>query len=90
MFAEFKAHIKLNFPSLFKDRILLACSSGIDSMVMTHLCQKLDLNIKLAHCNFCLRGHERKLDEAFVINYASKKNILVFSKQFNTQSFIYN
>ena len=90
MFAEFKAHIKLNFPSLFKDRILLACSSGIDSMVMTHLCQKLNLNITLAHCNFCLRGHESNLDEAFVVDYASKQDILVFSKQFDTQSFVDN
>ena len=90
MFAEFKAHIKLNFPNLFKDRILLACSSGIDSMVMTHLCQKLNLNITLAHCNFCLRGHESNLDEAFVLDYASKQDILVFSKQFDTQSFVDN
>ena len=90
MFAEFKAHIKLNFPTLFKDRILLACSSGIDSMVMTHLCQKLNLNITLAHCNFCLRGHESNLDEAFVVDYASKQDILVFSKQFDTQSFVDN
>ena len=90
MFAEFKAHIKLNFPNLFKDRILLACSSGIDSMVMTHLCQKLNLNITLAHCNFCLRGHESNLDEAFVVDYASKQDILVFSKQFDTQSFVDN
>ena len=90
MFAEFKAHIKLNFPTLFKDRILLACSSGIDSMVMTHLCQKLNLNITLAHCNFCLRGNESNLDEAFVVDYASKQDILVFSKQFDTQSFVDN
>jgi tRNA(Ile)-lysidine synthase len=90
MFAEFKAHIKLNFPNLFKDRILLACSSGIDSMVMTHLCQKLNLNITLAHCNFCLRGHESNLDEAFVVDYASKQDILVFSKQFDTQSLVDN
>lgn len=90
MFAEFKAHIKLNFPNLFKERILLACSSGIDSMVMTHLCQKLNLNITLAHCNFCLRGHESNLDEAFVVDYASKQDILVFSKQFDTQSFVDN
>ena len=90
MFAEFKAHIKLNFPTLFKDRILLACSSGIDSMVMTHLCQKLNLNITLAHCNFCLRGNESNLDEAFVVDYANKQDILVFSKQFDTQSFVDN
>jgi tRNA(Ile)-lysidine synthase len=59
-------------------------------MVMTHLCQKLNLNITLAHCNFCLRGHESNLDEAFVVDYASKQDILVFSKQFDTQSFVDN
>ena len=90
MLEIFKAHIKLNFPTLFRDKILLACSGGIDSMVLTHLCQKLNLNITLAHCNFCLRGDESNVDEAFIVGYGSKQNILVFSKQFDTQSFADN
>ena len=68
----FRAHIELNFPSFFKAKILIGCSGGLDSMVLVNLCQTLDLNISLAHCNFCLRGSESEADLAFVEAYGKK------------------
>ena len=51
----FDQHIKSHFPFLFEQKILVAVSSGLDSMVLADLCLKSELNIALAHCNFKLR-----------------------------------
>ncbi len=38
------------------DSVLLACSGGIDSMVLFDILQKLNIDFCVAHCNFMLRG----------------------------------
>lgn len=71
---------------LFKhdDKILLAVSGGIDSMVMTHLFQQTDCQIAIMHCNFKLRSADSDQDEEFVQKYADSNSIPFFSKTFNT------
>ncbi|WP_291726801.1 tRNA lysidine(34) synthetase TilS [Bernardetia sp.] len=67
--------------------ILVACSGGVDSMVLTDILSKLD-NIKkigIAHCNFSLRADESDGDEKFIRNYAKEKNIDFHSIKFNTK-----
>ena len=46
--------------------VLLACSGGIDSMVLFDIFKKLNINFCVAHCNFMLRGDESIGDEKFV------------------------
>lgn len=48
------------------DRLLLAVSGGIDSVVLCELCRQNDFNFIIAHCNFQLRAAESERDEAFV------------------------
>jgi len=69
-----------------EDKILLAVSGGIDSMVMTHLSMRLGLDICIAHCNFGLRGDESDEDEVFVKEFAKRHNIPFFSSRFDTKS----
>ena len=38
------------------DSVLLACSGGIDSMVLFDILKKLNIDFCVAHCNFMLRG----------------------------------
>jgi len=87
MIEEFKRFIEKN--KLFdpSDRILLAVSGGIDSMVMAHLFLAIDANIGIAHCNFSLRGPESEEDEAFVKELASVHEIPFFSERFDTIGF---
>jgi tRNA(Ile)-lysidine synthase len=84
---EFRKYIEENKLIKKSDRVLLAVSGGIDSMVMTHLFISCNFNIGIAHCNFNLRGSESDKDEAFVKNYALTNNIPFFSERFDTTGF---
>jgi tRNA(Ile)-lysidine synthase len=87
MFEEFLKYIGKN--NLFKkqDRLLLAVSGGIDSMVMSHLFIKLGSSIGIAHCNFCLRNKESDLDEDLVKEFASENKIPFYSIRFKTKDY---
>ncbi len=69
------------------EKILLAVSGGIDSMVMTDLFSKAELNFGIAHCNFQLRDKESIRDENFVKEYALKNKISFHHRRFNTEEF---
>ncbi len=68
-----------------EDKILLAVSGGIDSMVMTHLFMRLGFDFRIAHCNFSLRGEESDGDEAFVKEFANNHSIPFYSIRFDTK-----
>ena len=69
------------------DRILLAVSGGIDSMVMSHLLMRTGNAKGIAHCNFCLRDTESDLDEEFVRNYADNNKMPFYSIRFKTKEY---
>mgnify|MGYP000331966866 FL=1 len=87
MLTNFKNHISNNFPALKGKKILIACSGGLDSVVLSRLFKELNYNISLAHCNFSLRGKESDEDEKFVISLAGMLSIPVFNKKFNTKAY---
>ncbi len=64
--------------------ILLACSGGVDSMVLLFLLQQLDYSFAVAHANFQLRGSESNADEEFVRLWCEKNAIPCFTKRFHT------
>ncbi|MBS1948414.1 MAG: tRNA lysidine(34) synthetase TilS [Bacteroidetes bacterium] len=69
---------------LQKDRLLLAVSGGMDSVVLCELCSQAGFDFIVAHCNFQLRGEESKRDEIFVHNLAKKYDKLFLLKRFDT------
>lgn len=87
MVVKLKNHLSSNLSFLKDSRLLIACSGGIDSMVLVHLLQQLNYNIALAHCNFGLRAEESDGDESFIRNYAAQNNIPLFVTDFNTALF---
>lgn len=90
MLTAFEEHLKHHFPELYHQKILLAVSGGLDSMVLVDLCLKSSLNISIAHCNFKLRAEESDAEERFVVDFAKNHNLTVFSEQFDTNKFVEN
>ncbi len=87
MLQKINQHIAENFSFFKNKKLLIAISGGIDSTVLTYLLHKLNFNISLAHCNFCLRGKESDLDEKFVVSLAEKLHIPVFVKKMETEKY---
>ncbi len=87
MFPQFKNHINNNLPFLKEKKLLVACSGGIDSVVLAHLCVANKMEIALAHCNFNLRGEESDGDENFVKKLGSSLGIKVFVEHFATEQY---
>lgn len=85
MFEEFKSYIEEQRLCRFGDRVLLAVSGGIDSVVMAHLFSKSNYNCAIAHCNFQLRGEDSESDEAFVRSLGASLEMPVFVKRFDVE-----
>ncbi len=68
------------------DRILLAVSGGMDSVVMAHLFKEAGYDCIIAHCNFQLRGEDSELDEGFVRSLAHYLEIPVKVKRFDVET----
>jgi tRNA(Ile)-lysidine synthase len=67
-----------------KDRLLLAVSGGLDSVVLTSLLEMSGFEFSIAHVNFQLRGAESERDEAFVRQLADKYQRTFFVKKFDS------
>ncbi len=63
------------------DRLLLAVSGGLDSVVLAHLFHRLGQPFAIAHVNFGLRGAESDGDEAFVQQLALELGVKCLVKQ---------
>ncbi len=87
MYPRFNEYIRQH--KLLKDnqRVLLAVSGGVDSVVMTELFNQSPFPFGIAHCNFQLRGSESDKDVALVHALAKKLNVDVFIERFNTRAF---
>lgn len=87
MLSEFKKHVDIHFPFLSGRKLLVACSGGLDSVVLTHLCSQIGLDVTLAHCNFRLRGAESDGDAEFVVQLGAQLGVEVLQKGFDTKAF---
>lgn len=87
MLNDFIIYIKKNRLFSKENRVLLAVSGGIDSMIMTHLFIEAGFKIGIAHCNFCLRYEESDKDEKLVKDCAAENNIPFYSVKFDTKAF---
>ena len=71
-------------PDALQKRYLLAVSGGADSTVMATLFHETGLSFAIAHCNFHLRGDDSNRDMRFVQEMASRWNVPILVREFNT------
>ena len=87
MLDQFQAYINRYHLIAESDRLILALSGGMDSMVLADLLLKMKVDFVVAHCNFHLRGEESDGDEQFVRKFAEKYGIQCFVKHFDTEQY---
>ena len=68
-------------------KVLLAISGGIDSMVLLYLFEKLEFDYGIVHCNFQLRGEESDGDEEFVKREVLIHGVPAFFQTFDTKEY---
>lgn len=84
---SFQSTIKLLNLFSSKDKLLIAVSGGVDSVVLCELCKQAEFDFAIAHCNFQLRGAESERDEKFVRNLGDKYGVEVLVKKFDTEKY---
>jgi tRNA(Ile)-lysidine synthase len=84
---QFQNSIKQKNLFSSKDKLLLAVSGGVDSVVLCELCKQAEYDFIIAHCNFHLRGEESNRDEHFVKQLGKKYSVEVLVRQFDTDKY---
>jgi len=87
MLEEFRQSIDDNELIKPGDRILLAVSGGIDSVVLLNLMAAAGIDCGIAHCNFRLRASESDGDEEFVKQLGESSGLQVHTRSFDTQDY---
>ena len=87
MVEQFRNFVNKNHLFDRQQKVLLAVSGGIDSVVMAHLFARLELQFAIAHCNFQLRGDASDGDERFVEALAGELRCPFFSTRFDTRAY---
>jgi tRNA(Ile)-lysidine synthase len=83
----FEINISKNTLFSKTDKLLVAFSGGVDSVVLANLLHNAGYNIELAHCNFQLRGQEAKDDTAFCENFSKSINAPFHVIYFDTKAY---
>jgi tRNA(Ile)-lysidine synthase len=84
LLAEFEHFINQHQLINKGEKVLLAISGGIDSMVMLHLFMQSSIPFEVAHCNFMLRQAESEGDEAFIDSFCKQHEIKLHIEHFDT------
>jgi len=82
---NFKEYIKQENLFQPKDKLLLAVSGGVDSVVLCELCKQAGYDFTIAHCNFQLRAQESERDKNFVRTLGEKYKVEILVKKFDTE-----
>lgn len=84
---QFQAFVTQKLLISPSDKLLLAVSGGVDSMVLLHLCLQAGYHFSVAHVNFKLRGEAADADETLVIETCKAHQIQCYTTSFDTQAY---
>ncbi|MGZ8540541.1 MAG: tRNA lysidine(34) synthetase TilS, partial [Chitinophagaceae bacterium] len=83
---RFREYIQRDKLFTKNDKLLLAVSGGIDSVVLCELCKQAAYDFAIAHCNFQLRDSDSERDEKFVSELAGRYNVDFHVVRFETKA----
>ena len=69
------------------DRVLVAVSGGVDSMVLVSLLSRASIKVGVAHVNYHLRGVESNDDQQLVEAYCLKNNIQLHVREVQPEEY---
>ena len=84
-FQTFQAYITNHNLFQKNDRLLLAVSGGVDSVVLCDCMHKAGYDFVIGHCNFQLRGDESLKDEIFVKEMGIRYRVEVKTIRFDIE-----
>ncbi|WP_340113155.1 tRNA lysidine(34) synthetase TilS [Maribellus mangrovi] len=87
MLQQFIRNIEEKLLIVTGQKVLLAVSGGIDSMVLLHLFERSGFEYGVVHCNFHLRDDESDGDEQFVRQQVQEHGIPSWFKDFDTKEY---
>lgn len=88
MLEQFKQYVQSNSLLSKGDRVLIAVSGGIDSVVLCRLFSSFkEHEFAIAHCNFQLRRKDSDEDEKFVRALSEELHSKYFSTSFDTSKY---
>lgn len=87
MLKQFEVNILKNDLFNKTDKLLIAFSGGVDSVVLCDLLTKAGYHFDLAHCNFQLRGTEANNDTSFCETYAKLIHAKCQTIYFDTKNY---
>jgi len=86
MIKKFKKFVDQNALFTPEDKVLLAVSGGVDSVVLCVLMKQADYNFGIAHCNYQLRGADSDGDVEFVKKVADFLDVSLHIQTFDTEN----
>lgn len=85
---DFYQHIATYFPELLSQPYAIACSGGVDSVVLCHLMHAYNPKGVLLHGNFQLRGLESDADAVFVNDLGQQLGMEVRQQHWDTKAYM--
>ena len=85
---KIEAHISTFLGNDVMIRYFVACSGGVDSMVLLHVFHKLNKKVSALHVNYLLRGEDSEKDQELVEETAKKYDIPCHVKRVDLQRYL--
>lgn len=73
---KIEKYIETNWSHLKSVQVSVACSGGLDSIVLAFILKKLNFKVDVIHVNYQLRGENSELDAQFVEQFCLDNSIL--------------
>ena len=83
--SDIEQHISNFIGKKTAHKYFIACSGGVDSMLLLNVFHQLNLTVSALHVNYKLRGIDSEKDQALIEEFCKQQNIPCYIKQIDLQ-----